>query len=78
MLFTPKGPTPDLYLVPRPADKQAMKTAEDGGVSEFIEVSAEIIGRWGFDTRLTGELARDLTPQRGHTIDHINCPSCPN
>jgi hypothetical protein len=55
-----------------------MKAAEDGGVPEFTAVtavSAEIVERWGFNTRLTGELARDLTPQRGHAIDHINCPS---
>ena|ERR1039458_597009 len=76
MPFTPKGPTPELYVVPRPADNQSMRTAEDSGVPEFTAVSAEIVERWGFDTRLTGDLARDLTPQRGHTIDHINCPSC--
>ena len=65
MPFTPKGPTPELYVVPRPADNQSMKAAEDGGVPEFTAVSAETVERWGFNTRLTGELARDLTPQRG-------------
>ena len=53
-----------------------MISPPDGDVHEFSSVAAEIIERWGFDTRLTGELARELTPDRGHTIDHINCPSC--
>ena len=53
-----------------------MKAPEDSRVPEFTAVSAETVERWGFDTRLTGDLTRDLTPQRGHTIDHINCPSC--
>jgi integrase len=44
-------------------------------VSELTSVAVEIIERWGPETRLTGDLARDLTAQRGHTIDHINCPS---
>jgi hypothetical protein len=57
MPFTPKGSTPELYVVPRPADNQSMKTAEDGGVSEFTSIAIEICERWGFDTRLTGELA---------------------
>jgi hypothetical protein len=53
-----------------------MKSAQECGEPDFTAVSAEIIERWGFDTRLTGELARELTPERGHTVDHVNCPAC--
>jgi len=53
-----------------------MTSAYYGDVHEFTTVAAEIVERWGLGTRLTGELARDLTAQRSHTIDHINCPSC--
>jgi hypothetical protein len=43
---------------------------------DFTSVAVEIIERWGEGSRLTGDLARDLTEERGHTIDHIDCPSC--
>jgi len=76
MPFGRKGQISELYIVPQPADKQPMISPPDGDVHEFSSVAVEIIERWGLDTRLTGELARDLTAQRGHTIDHIDCPSC--
>jgi integrase len=53
-----------------------MKTAEAGGSHDFTSIAIEIGQRWGADSRLSGDLARDLTPQRTHTVDHINCPSC--
>ena len=77
MPFGRKGQTSELYIVPQPADKQPMTSAPLGDVHEFSSVAVEIIDRWGLDTRLTGELARELNPaQRGHTIDHIDCPAC--
>lgn len=76
MPFGRKGQTSELYIVPQPADKQPMTSALSSELHEFTTVAAEIVERWGLDTRLTGELARDLTAQRGHTIDHIDCPSC--
>jgi hypothetical protein len=65
MPFGRKGQISELYIVPQPADKQPMISPPDGDVHEFSSVAVEIIERWGFDTRLTGELARDLTAQRG-------------
>lgn len=53
-----------------------MTSAPDGAVHEMSSVAVEIIERWGLDTRLTGELARELNPERGHTTDHIDCPVC--
>jgi len=76
MPFGRKNHAPELYIVPQPADKQPMTSAQPADPHEFTSVACEIIERWGFDTRLPGELARDLTAQRGHTIDHIDCPSC--
>jgi hypothetical protein len=76
MPFGRKGQISELYIVPQPADKQPMISPPDGDIHEFSSVAVEIIERWGLDTRLTGELARDLSEKRGHTIDHIDCPSC--
>lgn len=76
MPFGRKSQTSELYIVPRSADKQPMTSAPDGAVHEMSSVAVEIIERWGLDTRLTGELARELNPERGHTTDHIDCPAC--
>ncbi len=63
MPFGRKGQTSELYIVPQPADKQPMTSPPLGDVHEISSVAVEIIERWGFDTRLTGELARELNPR---------------
>jgi hypothetical protein len=54
-----------------------MRSLDSDDNLKFSTVAAEICDRWGFDNSLTSELARDLIKEeRGHTIDHIDCPSC--
>jgi integrase len=72
-----KGMSSTLTVGPESADNQLVRTLNQDESLKFDGVAAEICDRWGFDNSLTAVLARDLLIEdRGHTIDHVDCPAC--